>query len=159
MSVDWPALTPTLPSNQRFDGSLFFSLPVRNERGESRREGPSRGITPPLPGPLLPPASGREGEKARCPGGYGARSARKVRGILSPRRGRATGVSRWLATSSPQPQVFAISLAARSHECGQSKPTAASVTPSPGAADEVSAKDNALPGRGEDGLISETAFA
>src|SRR5882672_7068467 len=62
------ALTPVLLSNQRFDGALFLSLPVRNERGESRREGPSRAITPPLPGPLLPPASGREGEEARRPG-------------------------------------------------------------------------------------------
>src|SRR5882762_1615898 len=49
--------------------SFFLSLPVRNERGESRREGPSRRITPPLPDPLLPPASGREGE-AVSPGGY-----------------------------------------------------------------------------------------
>src|SRR5258706_15791538 len=67
-------LSPTLPSNQRFEGVFFFSLPVRNERGESRREGPSGGITPPLPDPLLPPASGREGE-AGSPGGYGAQGA------------------------------------------------------------------------------------
>src|SRR5258706_16137979 len=80
----------SLPSNQRLDGSLLLSLPVRNERGESRREGPSRGITPPLPGPLLPPASGREGE-AGSPGGYGAQSAHKVRGVLSWGRGRGEG--------------------------------------------------------------------
>ena len=41
----------------------LLSLPVRHERGESRREGPSRKRIPPLPGPLLPRASGREGEK------------------------------------------------------------------------------------------------
>src|SRR5258706_14913401 len=84
-------LSPTLPSNQRFEGVFFLSLPVRNERGESRREGPSRGITPPLPGPLLPPASGREGEQAGCPGGYGAQSAHKVRGILSSTRSGGEG--------------------------------------------------------------------
>src|SRR5882724_1486942 len=83
-------LSPALPSNQRFEGVFFLSLPVRNERGESRREGPSGGITPPLPDALLPPASGREGE-AGSPGGYGAQDARKVRRILSAirwKRGR-----------------------------------------------------------------------
>jgi hypothetical protein len=54
---------------------LFLSLPVRHERGESRREGLSKKEIPPLPNPLLPPASGREGETAGRPVVQGPRRA------------------------------------------------------------------------------------
>src|SRR2546426_12393375 len=57
-----------------FEMRLFLSLPVRHERGESRREG-SKKENPPLPNPLLPPASGREGETAWRPVVQGPRRA------------------------------------------------------------------------------------
>jgi len=63
----------SLPSNQRFEGA--FSLSPREER--TGRE-PERGAIPqkpPLPGPLLPRTSGREGEEAGGPGGFGAQGA------------------------------------------------------------------------------------
>src|SRR5438045_3865642 len=56
---------PNPAHESEFEERLFFlSLPVRHERGESRREGLSKKEIPPLPSPLLPPASGREGETA-----------------------------------------------------------------------------------------------
>ena len=65
-----------------FEMRLFLSLPVRHERGESRREGLSKIEIPPLPNPLLPPASGREGETAGRPRVQGTRRAESPGGSL-----------------------------------------------------------------------------
>src|SRR5437773_9692052 len=74
---------PSPAHETEFEVRLFLSLPVRHERGESRREGLSKKEVPPLPNPLLPPASGREGETAGHPRGSGVQGALKVREALS----------------------------------------------------------------------------
>jgi hypothetical protein len=57
-SRNWALRTLELISQT--PNAVILSHPGRNERGESRREG--RQNQPPLPNPLLFPASGREGE-------------------------------------------------------------------------------------------------
>ena len=83
-------LSPTLPSNQWFKGA--FSLSPREARaGRELERGASQKGVPPLPNPLLPPASGSEGEAAEGFPGYGAPGTHHARGILSSNRWRRGG--------------------------------------------------------------------
>src|SRR5687767_4984822 len=85
--------------NRRLEPEVPLS--VRNERGESRREGPSKKEIP----PLRPPASGREGEKAGRRRGSGMQGAHKVRGVLSLVAGLMLQANITARSAEPRPQT------------------------------------------------------
>jgi hypothetical protein len=73
-----------LSMNQELRLRCTLSLSPREERaGREPERGAIQKVIPPLPNPLLPPASGREGDKFGCIRGSGTQGARKVRRILS----------------------------------------------------------------------------
>jgi hypothetical protein len=73
-----------LPAHEPRVAMSVFALSPREERaGREPERGAIQKVIPPLPVPLLPPASGREGDKSGRFRGSGAQGARKVRGVLS----------------------------------------------------------------------------